>query len=310
MAVHRPGAVPPAGEERRPGMDHDLHPFRTLADGPRIAWPNSARTALTVTLVLDYWEVNPPEGASADPRIVSPLGKFFPDWLTWSQRLYGARVGIFRILDVLDRFGVVPSVALGAEAARRWPELVDECARRGACFLGHGTFATRRITQAMPEDEERALIAESRAAVERACGHAPAGWCGQDFNQSTRTTALLAEAGFAYTTDWSNDDRPYRFASGLLGLPGHADWNDLEAMWLRRTQPQAWADLVAEGFAVLHAEGGAVANLSLHPWLTGQASRIRYLSDALSRMLGQGGVWRTTTDAAAAIVGHQLPEKT
>lgn len=307
MAVHRPGPVPPVGEVRRPGMDHDLHPFRTLAEGPRIAWPNGARTALTVTLLLDHWEVNPPEGTNPDPRIVSPLGKFFPDWLTWSQRLYGPRVGIFRILDVLDRFGVVPSVALGAEAARRWPELVDECARRGACFLGHGSFATRRITQAMEEAEERALIAESRAAVERACGIAPAGWCGQDFNQSTRTTSLLAEAGFAYTTDWSNDDRPYRFASGLLGLPAHADWNDLEAMWLRRVQPQAWADLVAEGFAVLHQEGGAVVNLSLHPWLTGQASRIRYLSDALSRMLGQGGVWRTTTDAAAEAIGRQLP---
>ena len=307
MAAHRPGKVPPVGEERLPGMDHALHPFRTLAEGPRIAWPGGARTALTVTLMLDDWEVAPPAGASADPRIISPLGKFFPDWLTWSQRLYGARVGIFRILDVLDRFGVVPSVALGAEAARRWPELVDECARRGACFLAHGTFATRRITQAMSEDEERALIGESRAAVLAATGRAPAGWCGQDFNQSTRTTALLAEAGFAYTTDWSNDDRAYRFTSGLLALPAHADWNDLEAMWLRRTQPQAWADLVAESFAVLHAEGGVAVNLSLHPWLTGQASRIRYLTDALSRMLGQGGVWRATTDSVAGEITRQWP---
>ena len=307
MAAHKPGPLPPVREQRRPGMDHDLYPFRTLDQGPRIAWPGGARTALTVTLMLDDWEVDPPEGASADPRIVSPLGKFFPDWLTWSQRLYGARVGIFRILDVLDRFGVVPSVALGAEAARRWPELVDECARRGACFLAHGTFATRRITQAMDETAERALIGESRAAVLAATGHAPAGWCGQDFNQSTRTTALLAEAGFAYTTDWSNDDRPYRFASGLLALPAHADWNDLEAMWLRRTQPPAWAELVAESFAVLHAEGGAAVNLSLHPWLTGQASRIRYLTDALSRMLGQGGVWRATTDSVAGEMARQMP---
>jgi hypothetical protein len=78
-------------------------------------------------------------------------------------------------------------------------------------------------------------------------------------------------------------------------------------MWLRRTQPQAWADLVAESFAVLHAEGGMAVNLSLHPWLTGQASRIRYLADALSRMVGHGGVWRTTTDAAAYVAGRQMP---
>ena len=64
---------------------------------------------------------------------------------------------------------------------------------------------------------------------------------------------------------------------------------------------------MAEGFAVLHSEGGTAVNLTLHPWLTGQASRIRYLSDALSRILGQGAIWRTTTDAAAEAIGRQLP---
>ena len=307
MAEHKPGPVPPVGEVRAPGMDHDLYPFRTLAEAPRIAWPGGARTAFTVTVMLDYREVNPPPDANPDPRILSPLGKFFPDWLTWSQREYGNRVGIFRVLDVLDRYGLTPSVALGAEAARRFPELVDECARRGACFMAHGTFATRRITARMSEAEERAHIAESRAAVLAASGTAPAGWCGQDFNESTRTPALLAEAGFAYTTDWSNDDRPYLLKPGLLALPSHSDWNDLEAMWLRRTAPPAWADLVAEGFAVLHGEGGTVVNLTVHPWIAGQASRIRYLADALSRVLGQGAIWRTTTDAAAASIRHQLP---
>ena len=306
MAEHRPGAIPPAGEVRRAGMDHDLYAFRTLAQGPRIVWPNGARTAFTVTVMLDYWEVNPPPDASRDPRILSPLGSFSPDWLTWSQREYGNRVGIFRILDVLDRFGIAPSVALGVEAARRFPELVDECIRRGACFMAHGTFATRRITARMSEDEERGFIAESRDVVARATGVVPSGWCGQDFNESTGTPALLAAAGFGYTTDWSNDDRPYRLTPGLLALPAHSEWNDLEAMWLRRVQPAAWAGLIAEGVSVLHAEGGTVANLTLHPWITGQASRIRYLGDALSRVLGQGGMWRTTTDAAAAAIAPQL----
>ncbi len=307
MAEHRPSDIPPVGEVRRAGMDHDLYGFRTLEQGPRIAWPDGARTAFTVTVMLDYWEVTPPAGASRDPRILSPLGNFFPDWLTWSQREYGNRVGIFRILDMLDRFGVMPSVALGAEAARRCPELVDECVRRGAGFMAHGTLATRRITARMSEDEERGFIAESRDAVARATGAVPTGWCGQDFNESTRTPALLAEAGFAYTTDWSNDDRPYRLKSGLLALPAHSEWNDLESMWLRRVQPPAWAGLIAEGAAVLHAEGGTVVNLTLHPWITGQASRIRYLGEALSRLLGQGGIWSTTTDAAAAVIARQLP---
>lgn len=114
---------PPRDEVRTPGMDHAHHPFRTLPEAPRFAWPGGARIALTVTLVLDCWEIDPPEDANRDPRIVSPLGRFFPDWLTWSRREYGARVGIFRVLDALDRFGITPSVALGAAAVRRYPEL-------------------------------------------------------------------------------------------------------------------------------------------------------------------------------------------
>src|SRR6202046_4333720 len=181
MADHVPAKTPPVGEHRRPGMDHAHGAFRTLTEAPRFTWPGDARIAFTVTLMLDYWEVNPPEGADRDPRIVSPLGNFFPDWLTWSQREYGARVGIFRILDALDRFAITPSVALGAAAAKRYPELVDELVRRDACFLAHGTYATRRITSRMSEAEERALIAAGRDAVRGAAGGGAGGWGGRGF---------------------------------------------------------------------------------------------------------------------------------
>jgi peptidoglycan/xylan/chitin deacetylase (PgdA/CDA1 family) len=310
MAEFVPSQTPPVDEARAPGMDHAHHPFRTLTDAPRFAWPDGARIAFTVTLVLDYWELDPPKGASRDPRIVSPLGAFFPDWLTWSQREYGARVGIFRILDVLDRFGVTPSVALGSAAAKRYPELVDELLRRNACFMAHGNFATRRITSRMSEAEERVFIVAARDALAGTDGEAPLGWCGQDFNESAHTPGLLAEAGFAYTTDWANDDRPYLLGpyngKHLLALPPQPEWNDLECMWLRRVAPQIWADGIAEGFACLHEEGGGVFNLTLHPWIAGQAHRIRWLREALSRVLGKPGIWRATTDEVARVARGQL----
>jgi len=310
MAEHVPARTPPVGEQRRPGMDHAHHAFRTLTAAPRFTWPDEARIAFTVTLVLDHWELQPPKDACRDPRIVSPIGNFFPDWLSWSQREYGARVGIFRVLDALDQFGVVPSVALGAAAAQRYPELVDELGRRNACFMAHGTFATRSITSRMSEDEERAFIAESRAAVHAATGETPLGWCGQDFNESDRTPALLAAAGFAYTTDWANDDRPFLLGPyhghSLVALPPQPEWNDLECMWLRRVPPPVWVDNVAEAFAFLHDEGGAAFNLTLHPWIAGQAHRIRWLREALSRVLGRGAVWRCTTDEVARVAREQL----
>ena len=56
----------------------------------------------------------------------------------------------------------------------------------------------------------------------------------------------------------------------------------------------------------LHDEAGASFNLTLHPWVTGQAHRIRWLREALSRVLGRGKVWRTTTDEVARVAREQL----
>src|SRR5262249_53513400 len=156
-----------------------------LPDAPKFVWPDNARIAFTVTVMLDYWELAPPDGAIPDPRIVSPLGKFFPDWLTWSHRQYGARVGIFRILEVLDQFGLKPSVALGLEAAKRYPELVDALLRRDARFMAHGDFASRRISSRM--NDERDFILSARDGITAAIGETPVGWCGQDFNESADT---------------------------------------------------------------------------------------------------------------------------
>ncbi len=301
MAEFVPAKVPPVNETRGPGMDHAHYPFRALPDSLRFVWPGGARIAFTVTLILDHWELDAPADASPDPRIVSPLGKFSPDWLTWSHRLYGARVGIFRILEVLDQVGLKPSVALGTEAARRYPELVDSLLRRDACFMAHGDYATRRITSRSAN--ERDIIVAARDAIAAAAGQNPTGWCGQDFNESAETPALLAEAGFHYTTDWANDDRPYLLGpypgGSLLALPPQPEWNDLECMWLRRVTPPIWSANVIEAFTMLHEEGGNVFNLTLHPWITGQAHRIRYLRDSLHGILGRPHVWRTTTDALA-----------
>ena len=257
-------------------------------------------------IVTGEEELTPPADAHPDPRIVSPLGKFHPDWLTWSQRAYGNRVGIFRIFDVLDQCGLVPSVALGSAAAKLCPELVDELSRRNACFMAHGDFASRRITGKMTAAEECAFIEAARDAVAEATGEAPTGWCGQDFNESADTPARLIEAGFQYTTDWANDDRPYLLDGALVALPPQPEWNDLECIRLRGVTVPVWADNLAEAFAVLHAEGGGVFNLTLHPWITGQPHRIRWLREALARILGKPGTWRTTTDELARAARGQL----
>ncbi len=73
--------------------------------------------------------------------------------------------------------------------------------------MAHGDFASRRLTSRTPDERDRIMAA--RDALAAIVGQAPQGWCGQDFNESAETPALLTAAGFAYTTDWANDDPPF-----------------------------------------------------------------------------------------------------
>ena len=302
-----PAGSPLAGEVRRPGMDQLHHAYRTLTEAPRFAWPDDARIAFTVTLVLDYWEVNPPPDASPDPRIVSPLGKFFPDWLTWSQREYGARVGIFRVLDVLDRFGLTPSVALGAAAAKRYPELVDELVRRNACFMAHGTYATRRISSRMSE-ARGARLSSPRAATRCRARPARRHWAGAARTSTNRTARRRCWRRRASPTPPTGRATTVRSCSAAISLPcrrsrSGTTWSACGCAACRRRYGR---DNVAEAFSFLHDEGGGSFNLTLHPWIAGQAHRIRWLREALSRVLGRGATWRTTTDEVARAAREQL----
>lgn len=286
-------------EPTGPGMDHAHYAYRAAPDAPPVRWPGGARIAFFVLLHIEAWEITPPADAHRDPRFVAEFPAFHPDLRAWSQREYGNRVGIFRVLSVLDRFGLVPAVALSSAAARLYPELVEACRRRGCEFLAHGSHATRLITSRMTGEAERAFIAEARDRVAEATGSVPRGWVSQDQSESARTPALLADAGFDHVLDWPNDDRPYLLGPyagrTLVSLPPQPEWDDVAMMWLKRMAPAAWAANAAAAFAALAEEGrrsGTLFQLGLHPWVAGQAHRIRHLGDLLASILGVPGSWR------------------
>lgn len=286
---------------RAPGMDHDLYPFSPMPDRPPLDWPGGARIAFAPVVYLEHWELDPPAGTVRDPRFRDPFGDFRPDIRTHTWREYGARIGIFRILEVLDRYGLTATVAASASALKHYPQLVETCLTRGWEFVAHGTHATRMASSAMTEAEERTFIAGSADAVERATGRRPRGWISQDWGQSARTPHLLAGAGFRYLADWPNDDQPYWMTTQppILSIPCQSELDDVQLLWHRRVLTPHYPGLVEEAFRVLHAEGGRSFQLGLHPWLMGMPHRIRYLDEALDRLGRFQHVWNTTLGGIA-----------
>jgi allantoinase len=289
-------SIPKNPPPLKPVMDNPWYDYVPFPLRPRLHWPKNARVAFCVVLHLEYFALIPAEDSYKDPRLVSEFGNYVPDYRTWTQREYGNRTGIFRVLDVLDRYQIRAGVAVNAMAAERYPFLIEQCKRRKYEFIGHGTSANRMISSKMSEAEEKREIATSIAAVEKATGEKPTGWLGQEFGESQRTPQLLADAGLDYVLDWPNDDQPYPMKVGkkFVSMPNQPEWDDVQQLWIRKINTTRYPDLVGDAFELLHKEGSQVFSLSIHPWLMGMAHRIKYLDEALRRIERFGNVWHAT----------------
>lgn len=287
-------------------MDHSLYSYSAL---PARAVPATAAAQVSayVVVCLEHWEALHPEGAVRDPRFVGEFGSFTPDYRSWTQREYGLRIGVFRVLQALRQAGLRPAVAANARAAERLPQLVAELNAWGCEWIAHGLDANTMTHSRMPLAEQRAHIEKSLDTLERCTGRRPSGWLSQDWGTTPDTFALLAQAGLRYTLDWCNDDQPYRMTPPLIALPLSAEWDDVQCQWLRNLTPRAHADLALQALDQLRAEcvrhnRGAVFGLALHPWVCGMSSRIGPLRELLQALAGRSDVrWADPAAIAGAL---------
>lgn len=294
---------------RQFGMDQDIYTWSPIVTRPVLKWPDGARVALAVLVNLEHWDWEVPDGT---PLAVTPMGGpeglwtgnpgpgRFPDIGGWGNHEYGNRVGIFRVLDVLDKYGITPTLALDKAVADNYPTLVAEGKQRGAEFVAHGLTRRRLIHIGMSEAEEIQYIRDSIAAVEKATDTRPTGWSGPDFQQTPRTPHLLAAEGITCLYDIGNDEQPYKMTprtgelyslgvnayldDNYIHLHGRRTINEVNLMW------REWFDgLYADG-----ATTGRMMVLHLHPWIIGQPWRIRHLDEVLGHIMKHQGVWATT----------------
>ncbi|MEN9774006.1 MAG: hypothetical protein RL322_1076 [Pseudomonadota bacterium] len=287
-------------------MDHDLYAFRARTRPAQGRHPPARLTAFVV-LVLEHWDADPPAGHRRDPRFVGEYGSFDPDFRNWTQREYGLRIGVFRILDALTQVGLRPAVAINARLVERLPDLIDRLEALGVEWIAHGLAANQMMHAAMPLSEQRAHIEEATHILARRMGRSPAGWLSQDWGTSPETWELLAQAGYQYTLDWCNDDAPFPLQTSrpLMAVPLSPEWDDVQCQWLRNLEPRAHAALTERALVRLldecrNGHGPACFGLALHPWVSGMSSRIGALRSLLSRIAALSDVnWQMPGEIVA-----------
>jgi len=276
--------------------DYGPFPYSPINRRPEWKWPNGARVAVWVCPNLEFFPLTRPYTAHPMQKAA---GEKVPTVRSWGVRDYGNRVGVFRIMDVLEKHGVRASASLNADLCDHHPQIVEDAIKLGWEFLGHN--ATNAVwLNAIPPEEEREFIRTCTERVRRATGRRPLGWLSSAMAETWNTLDHLAAEEYLYVTDWCNDDQPYRMsASGreIVYLPYSYEVNDMAQNVGRYVSSENFEAIARRTFDVLYGEGGTsarVMSICLHPYVTGVPHRIGALDSILRHIRGHPDVWFAT----------------
>ena len=272
-------------------MAKDRYDYLPSVGRGELKWPDDARIALWVCPNIEYFHIDKPLTSATSPHL--------PDIQSYSLRDYGSRIGVFRIMEVLDKHGIRASVLLNSDVCERHPAIIEEGKKRQWEWLGHGITNNLRLNH-YPLEEERAVIRKVRDTITASTGAPPKGWLGPGLAETFNTPDHLAAEGFEYICDWACDDQPVpmRVRSGrMIALPYQQGVNDISLLMHSNQTPEAYLQQVCDQFDTLYkevSESGRVMAIPIHPFITGLPYRIKYLDKALDYICSHEGVWRAT----------------
>lgn len=301
--------------EQRGLVQPSFYPWSPLPLRPANLWPNGSRLAVSVIVALDHVDETLPGAPYPAFRPAGGLGVAIPepDLPLLTHREYGVRVGIFRILKVVEELSLRPTIAVDVMTAEQCPFVVEHCLNKGADLVAHGISARRLITSSLSEADERAYIGETMSRLFEATGRTITGWLSPSQSESERTPLLLPHYGLRYVCDWSNDDWPYPMSGGsLVSIPVLLPLDDAYCMLAQQQDPEEYATMLIRCARALLSDAGRDARCMvfvIRPWVSGQPFRIRSLASALEAIVALDGVWPCSTGELADAARIQEPEE-
>jgi peptidoglycan/xylan/chitin deacetylase (PgdA/CDA1 family) len=288
-------------------MDNQLYDYSPIVSRPKLTWPNGARVAFYVGLNIEHYQVDKPSTS-----IFGGTAMLQPDPLNYGWRDYGVRVGIWRMMEALDRHKIRASVLLNSTVCKHYPQIIEAGKARNWAWLAHGQDNST-FEAGMSADEERKYLKEVVDTITAATGHSIRGWLGPALTETFDTPRLLRELGLTYILDWCADDQPFPInVPGMISVPYSIEINDVSLFVGKSLSGEAFYQIVVDQFDQLYKEGaqsGRVMALCLHPFIASVPFRHKYLEKALAYIAGHDGVWLTTSDEIAAhYIAHHLPK--
>ena len=254
----------------------------------RIKWPNEAKCAVMLTFDFDaetLWISRNPDNINK-PGILS-------------QGLYGAKVGVPKILEVLAGSDIRATFFVPGWTAEKHTQEVEAIIKGGHEVAHHG-YLHEWISPEKPDEEEMALD-RGLEALEKTVGIRPVGYRSPAGETSLNLFRLMTERGFLYDSSMMDHINPYRHTlqdgrPGPVELPWHWSLDDAVYVLFSIERPRSiftnehilkvWKDEFREIY-----NWGGLYDLVMHPQCIGRPSRIAMLREMISFMQSFPNVW-------------------
>lgn len=250
--------------------------YSAIVDRPPLSLPGGARVVVWTIVNLEFWDIT---RAMARQVLPAPQGAVMvPDVPNWSWHEYGMRVGFWRFKALYDRLGIRPTLSINARVCVDYPRVAGACRDAGWEFMGH-SYEQGPIHN---ERDQPAMIARSLDTLEKFTGKRPVGWLGPGLTETFETPDHLAAAGVKYIGDWVYDEEPTEISTEhgpLVTLPYSIENNDITMMIVQHHEAAYWKQKCIDTFDRLYQEGEKrpkIMAIAIHPYISGQAFRIRY----------------------------------
>jgi len=174
------------------------------------SWPGGARVCMLPSVVFELWTEGTTPGANMPGGFISSNMKLKVRDLRVEKMIeFGGKVGMWRLLEVLDREQAPCSVLTTGRSVEVYQDVIREYHKRGHEITAHGWAEDVSSYEFDDPQEERENIRRTADAIERVTGQRPTGWLSPRATPSPNTLRLLVEEGFTWCGDFPDDELPY-----------------------------------------------------------------------------------------------------
>jgi peptidoglycan/xylan/chitin deacetylase (PgdA/CDA1 family) len=259
------------------------------------SWKEGARCAVALSFDVDHETNELRDGGQSIGR------------MAWGQ--FGNRVGVPRILALLEKHGVRATFYVPAVVALLYPDEQRQVIAAGHEIGVHGWI--HELNSILPYEAERDLMFRAMDALERTSGVRPVGMRTPSWDFSPNTLSIEKELGLGYDSSLMADEDCYELLlhgepTGIVELP--VEWIRDDAVYFSMhrfqslrpyTPPAGVFDIWRRELEAAHAAGG-IFQLTMHPHVIGYRSRVWIVEELIRHAKALGGVWFATHAEVAA----------